>query len=164
MRLLSVIILLGILCVPCIAQDLPNQLVTAYIGFDQNSQPQLFGGAAYAKQVSGPFFSYSGYDVTPLLGETSQVAGMAIPKLKYSGYTGFSVRWAQIGDRLSFWSLATGGIASTGGNTSGTVGVGSFGHVALGRGWGLIMAMQVSHDGIVGTSYVPRIGITYGSK
>jgi hypothetical protein len=87
-------------------------VVAAGVGYNQDASPQLFGWASYAKHLSGPLYSYSGYDVTPIPGQTVMVAGKQIPKIKYTSFTGLTVRTAVIGN-LSFWALGTGGIAAT---------------------------------------------------
>ncbi|RPH38314.1 hypothetical protein EHM92_00085 [bacterium] len=158
--LLGALALLLLLCLPAVAQT--GQGVTVGMAFNQNASPQIAGWGTYDKQITDKIYSYSGYDVTPI--SQFVVNGrITIPQIKFTAFTGFAIKTAQI-SKLSLFLLGTGGFATTGQNTSGAGGAGGFAHYPLGHNWGLILAAQGSYSVITGTDAILRFGVRYGVK
>jgi hypothetical protein len=157
--LLSAIMLtmLFFLAAPLQAQE-TTQGVTAGMAFNNNGTPQLLGWATYDKQIKGKLYSYNGIDVSPYKQETT-----FIPKLKFTAFSGFALQSAQIG-KLSLWILGAPGLATTGDETGIQGSVGGFGHIKLGKGWGLILGAQGNFSSIQSTDATLRFGFRYGVK
>ena len=157
MKRYLILIALLFISVVGLAQD-TSKGVTVGMAFNQNATPQISGWGTYDHQISGRLFSYSGYDVAPLIQANSK-----IPKLKFLAFSGFAVHTATLG-KLSLWLMGAGGMATTGDTVTGSGNFGGFGHYALGNGWGLILGAQGNYSPISGTDATIRAGFRYGVK
>jgi hypothetical protein len=154
MRLLIVIALLFLIAVPAMAQ----QGITFGMAYANEGTPQLMGCGTYDQSISGPLFSYSGYNILPIWQGNSK-----LPQLQFTAFTGLALRVATMG-KLQLFVQGAGGLASTGDVTTGAANYGGFGHIAIGRGWGLIVGGEGNYSPISGTNATLRLGVRYGVK
>jgi hypothetical protein len=159
-RLITAILSLLLLSSISLAQT--GQGVTVGFAFNQNGSPQVTGWGTYDKQLTDKLYSYSGYDVTPI-SQFVVDSKLTIPQVKFTAFTGFAVKAAQI-SKLTLFLLGTGGFATTGETISGAGGAGGFVHYPLPHNWGLIIAAQGSYSVITGTDAIIRFGLRYGVK
>lgn len=154
-------VLLVTMAIPCpvAAQDLPKTILGAGVGAGSETTPSAWG--IVGKQITGPLFSYSGYDAIPL----PKVAGspkFSLPRMQFSAFTGLSVRMVQISPKVGVWALGTGGIASDGNSAVFKAAAGGMFVVSFGKGWSALAGGQWTHDAQAGDGYLIRIGALFG--
>ena len=135
-----------------------QQGFTLGAAYANKGTPEIMGWGAYDHALTGNLYSYSGYNVLPIW-----QTGSKIPQLQFTAFTGLAYRFATL-NKLSLFVQGAGGLASTGDVTTGAANYGGFGHLELGKGWGLIMGGEGNYSPISGTNGTLRVGFRYGVK
>lgn len=160
MRMLILIALSLLVCLPALAQDQPVEKFGAFgIGYFAHNSPNIQGWAAMAIPLTtdGKAISYTGFDVAPVK-EDSQfsVGGVGI---QYKMRTGLAYKMIQIKPNVSLWGMAAPGFQADGNSFMANFQYGGFLHVAAGKGWGAIFLLTAEEAAGV-NDFSPRIGIT----
>lgn len=133
--------------------DLPNAFVAGGAAYNESASPNVLGWGTFAKRIAGPVFSFTTYDITPIMKDSG------LPTLQYAARTGIAVRMYQFGESLSVFGLGDAGISTTGQAVNGSFSGGGFGAIRLGKGWHTLLILRIIHDPVVGTRYIPEAGV-----